>query len=100
MSGFDYPYTCPTIDKAIANAKQEIASHIESILTEVCPMLKMGHVEEMATDYTEAIYKDIEDAFESARKSNSDMRDEADDQITVLQERVEVLEHEIKQHEL
>lgn len=99
MSGFDYRHTCPIIDKAIASAKQEIESAIDSMLDEACPLFQGQAKREYVVDQGNAMYSALEHLFESVRDSNVDMRDAADDQITTLEEKIAELEARIEELE-
>ncbi len=96
---FDYGYTCPEIDAAINQAKAEIESHIDDILSDACGLLEKKQRAELAARYAEQLYHDLEGAFEKARSSNEKMRDAADDQISGLKDEVESLEARIDQLE-
>lgn len=94
---FDYPNTCPKIDKEIDKAKSVIQSHIESILEQACPFMSWPDVQKHAADFAESIYSDLESCFETVRSTNEDMRSEADSQIEDLIEEVRNLEHELRE---
>lgn len=102
--GFDYPNTCPKIDKAIDAAQDTIRRFLESLLEEACPLLPSARLpsarlSELADDNAKALYKDLEDAFETVRKANEDMRAEADSQISDLQSELADAEAQIEQLE-
>jgi len=97
--GFDYPNTCPKIDKAIDAAQDTIRRFLESLLEEACPLLPSARLLELADDNAKALYKDLEDAFETVRKANEDMRAEADSQISDLQSELADAEAQIEQLE-
>lgn len=97
--GFDYPNTCPKIDKAIGKAKDEIDSFINGLLDDACPLLPKQRREELAEGYARELYDNLEDAFETVRATNEDMRSEADSQISDLKSQLNDLELEVKQLE-
>ena len=101
MSGFDYRYTCPAIDKNIDDTKHIIESHISSIMLELSPLLQTlcnlpSEVQEWVDGATEDLYRELEDTFENLRSSNEDMRTSADLQIRELESELEDALIEIK----
>lgn len=96
---FDYGNTCPKIDKAIDEAKDEIEKFIIDLLDEASPLLDNRHRNALAKDYADSLYRNIEDAFESARKANEDMRGAADDQISDLKDEIESLNAQVSELE-
>ena len=94
---FDYPNTCPKIDSAISEAKEQMESYIEDILIEACGLLPDKTRRELAANYAYQLYRRIEDAFENVRSANVDMRDEADRQIGRLKDEIADLEAELKE---
>lgn len=94
---FDYPNTCPKIDKEIDKANGVIQSGIENLLEQACPFMSWPDVQRHATNFAEAIYYDLESCFETVRSTNEDMRCAADDQIGDLIEEVRILEHELQE---
>ena len=94
--GFDYPNTCPKIDKAINSAKSEIYKFLDDLLDEACPLLSRVTRGELADGYTSALYGALEDIFEDTRSTNEDMRKEADSQIEALKDEISNLEHELR----
>ena len=97
--GFDYQYTCPAIDRQINSAKQILHGFVRDLLEKACPLLSKQTLDELAEENAEALYKDLEDCFETVRRENEKMRDSANDQVTDLQERVRDLESEIERIE-
>ena len=93
---FDYPNTCPKIDSAISEAKEQMESYIEDILIDACGLLPDKTRREFAADYAKELYRRIEDAFENVRSANVDMRDEADRQIEKLKDEIADLEGELR----
>lgn len=94
---FDYPNTCPKIDKEIDKAKSIIQGFIESILEESCPLMGGPDVQKHASDFAYDLYQSLESCFETVRSSNEDMRSAADSQIEDLIEEVRNLEHELRE---
>lgn len=94
--GFDYPNTCPKIDKAISSARHQINSFLDELLDEACPLLPKRVRVELAESYADTLYGQLEDLFEETRRTNEDMREEAESQINDLKEEISNLEHELK----
>ena len=92
---FDYGNTCPKIDEAIRDAKWQIESFIDDLLTDACGLLPEKTRKELAADYAADLYNRIEDVFENVRSANSDMRDAADDQISDLKDEIESLKEQV-----
>lgn len=95
---FDYPNSCPKIDKAIEQAKRNIYGFINDLLDEACPLLPAARRDELATDYADRLYRDLEDGFETVRSTNEDMRRAADSQISDLMDKLNDVESELERH--
>lgn len=93
---FEFPYTCPKVDKAIGKAKSEIDSFLCELLEEACPLLPRAKLNEIAAEKADALYEILESIFEDVRSTNEDMRREAESQIDDLAERVANLESELE----
>jgi gas vesicle protein len=96
---FDYGDTCPKIDDAIREAKDQMESFIEDVLIEACGLLPDKTRRELAANYAADLYNRIEDAFENVRSANVDMREAADDQISKLKDEIESLKAQIAELE-
>ena len=88
---FDYKYTCSEIDKQITMLKDSLSDNLMDLISELNPMFADTEKEQ---DYREAwvdtIYSIAEECFEGVRKTNEDMRKEAEYQIEhVAEERDE-----------
>lgn len=92
---FDYPNTCPKIDKEINAAKAGVESFIDDLLEEVCPLLSVYTRRELVAGYVEKLYEELEPAFEAVRETNEDMRRSAEIQIGSCHEDIDTLESEI-----
>lgn len=92
---FDYPNTCPKIDRAISGAQATIDSFLCDLLDEACPLLPAKERDRLSAEYSESLYAKLEDAFETVRSTNVDMRSEAEDQIELLGEKLTDLEAEV-----
>ena len=95
--GFDFPNTCPTIDRKIKTAQVEMKSFINNLIEDICPYIPAKERENMADSYARELYASIEDCFEVVRNTNEEMRDEADRQITALQDQISDLEAVLKE---
>lgn len=97
--GFDYPNTCPRIDKQIDGAKNVMYRFVESLLEEACPLLSSETLQRLASENSDNLYRDLKDCFEVVRRTNEEMRSEADRQISVLQDRIADLEADLERAE-
>jgi len=98
-SSFDYPQTCPIIDKNIGEAKETIKSHLTDCINEICPYIPNEKAEELSNSWGDNLYNGISDCFEAVRKTNEDMRAEANNQIEKLISKVSDLKEQIKELE-
>ena len=96
---FDFGNTCPKIDKAIESAQKEIECFVDDLLIEASPLLPDKDRKELASKYALHLYRQLEDCFEMTRKSNEDMRDAADKQISDLKDEIADLEYQLKRLE-
>jgi hypothetical protein len=92
---FDYPNTCPRIDKQIASAKSVMHRFVESLLEEACPLLSSETLRRLASENADILYRDLEDCFEAVRSTNEEMRAEAVRQISELHDEVIDLKAEV-----
>jgi DNA-binding FrmR family transcriptional regulator len=93
---FDYPNTCPQIDKQIGAVRDEIFNFLNGLLKEACPLLDDKTLHEVADQNANLLYERIEDCFEVTRETNEKMRREAEKQIDALQSELTDLEHELQ----
>lgn len=77
MSGFKYPYTCDTIDAQIGKARGELIS----TMTEVFKDYDVSASFQEAQMAGEELFSVLSDVFENTRKTNQDIRCEADKQL-------------------
>jgi DNA repair exonuclease SbcCD ATPase subunit len=96
---FDYPNTCPKVDKHISGAESVIRTFVEGLLEEACPLLSSRSISDLSDERAKNLYSDLEPIFEGVRESNSEMRSEAERQIEDLQERIADLEAQVDQLE-
>ena len=95
-NGLDFSHTCPRIDKAISEVKNQIESYLSDYIGELCPLLPSFKVVELSRKWGEEMYNEISPAFESVRETNEDMRKAADEQISNLIDDIEDLRHQME----
>jgi gas vesicle protein len=95
-NSFDFPHTCPKIDKAIDSCKDSIESYLIDYISELSPMIPDEEVERIAKEWSKQMYDNISDCFESVRQTNEEMREEANRQISSLEDELESTKDEIK----
>jgi hypothetical protein len=95
-NSFDFAHTCPKIDRAIDQCKDNIEYSLIPIIQSICEHIPDEKAEELAKKYAKDIYEVVADCFESVRQTNEEMRDAANAQISDLEERIEFLEYDIK----
>lgn len=92
----DFKWTCPDIDSSLKDIQSSIEDNIKDLMAEVCPPLDgtpAGNI--LFNNYSLWIYEAIEPIVEEVRKTNSDMRDSAEKQISYLIEEMEDLKLQI-----
>ena len=99
---FDYPYTCPKIDKNITEFKDQLYQHIDNLISDHNELFyeqldKTKQLEEYIQQYVDNLYNDVEQIFETVRTSNSDIRDAAEYQLNEKQNIIDCLEAELNQ---
>lgn len=96
---FNYSHTCPDIDREIARAKENIEYFLNATVEELCPMFASVEDEknEWVAENTKMLYEDLEGCFEAVRKTNEDMRSEAEKQIEAVEEFKDELNDELEQ---
>ena len=100
---FDFPYTCPKIDKNIDEFKDQLFQHIDSILSDLNEPLynqlyQSKQLESYINNYVNNIYDDVKDIFETVRTSNNDIRDAAECQLSTKQNIINDLESELDEY--
>lgn len=100
MAGFDYPYTCPQIDRAITEAHSEINRFIDELIEQLSPVLYENMLHSTRTSlselYGDDLYRRLEKAFEAVRSSNQNIRSAAEAQIEQLEATVSELNSELQ----
>ena len=99
---FNYPYTCPKIDKNITEFKDQLYQHIDNLISDHNELFyeqldKTKQLEKYIQQYVDNLYNDVEQIFETVRTSNSDIRDAAEYQINEKQNIIDHLEAELNQ---
>lgn len=99
MSIFNYKYTCSDIDNEI----ERFTDNIQIFLDEYTEEILKADAEDISSikaDTKENFYaENAEDFFEAVRKTNSDMRDSAEEQLSTLTEEKEEVEEHIEELE-
>ena len=93
---FDFGITCPRIDKAIESAQKQIEGFVDELLMDASPLLPDKDRKELASRYALDLYRQLEDCFEMTRRSNEEMRDAADKQISDLKDEISDLEQQVE----
>ena len=99
---FDYPYTCPKIDKNITEFKDQLYQHIDNLISDHNELFyeqldKTKQLEKYIQQHVDNLYNDVEQIFEAVRTSNSDIRDAAEYQINEKQNIIDCLKTELNQ---
>lgn len=92
--GLDFNYTCGNIDSNIKDFKSVIEDCIDDILHDACPLFSGAEKTKFIQSQVEKIYNDCENIFEELRKCNSDMRDQAELQISELEDNLDNITYE------
>ena len=100
---FDYPYTCPKIDKNITEFKDQLYQHIDNLISDHNELFyeqldKTKQLEKYVQQYVDNLYNDVEYIFESVRESNSDIRSAAEYQVKEKQDIIDDLESELNEY--
>jgi len=103
--GFDFPYTCPDIDKAIDGVKKDLGDglykHLNKLHEEIEYSIKnnqaitQDELNGIISDTTSDLWNDIKDYFELVRDTNRGMRYRAEKQIKILECEISDLTNEI-----
>ncbi|WP_298751948.1 hypothetical protein [uncultured Arcobacter sp.] len=110
MSYFNFGYTCPIIDSNIKGFQEIVENYIRDIIFDVyqgkVSYADLDSNEDEQAEYrdyvistAECIYGDVESYFEGTRKTNEDIRNSAEKQITDLDEEIERLKYIISDKE-
>lgn len=94
---FDYPWTCPDIDRQISSIKEELICILDDAYQDACPLLESGQRRGLAEKEGSLAYDRIEDYIEEIRATNEKMRKAAEKQIEALTDEIANLESELKQ---
>lgn len=99
--GLNHGFTCPEIDKSIADAKEVIYDTFYDTLEELCPVIDMHSEAAIAwiKVASDSLYDSLEPVFEDLRSSNEDLRGSAETQIAELVNELEELEYKIQELE-
>jgi hypothetical protein len=95
MGYLDFPNTCPKIDVAISDMESIIDQNLEELILEICPLISPSTIRDILATNGKVIKDEISKHFETLRDLNSDMRDQAENQIGILIEEISDLEYEV-----
>lgn len=99
----DYGFTCPDLDKEIADAKSLIEDTFYETLQELNPLMEnlmhTPEAKEWVKQATDSLYSDLESIFENCRSINEGIRAAADQQIAECVSELEDVEYRIKELE-
>jgi hypothetical protein len=95
MGYLDFPNTCPKIDAAINDMKDIIDQNLEELILEICPLISPSTVRDILHSNGQTIKCELSKLFETLRDLNSDMRDQAENQLGILIEEISDLEYEV-----
>ena len=93
---FDYPHTCPTIDKEIDRCKSSLEDGISDIIIDVCPYIPSEVLAKISREKSSQLFESISNYFETVRESNQDIRGEACRKIDSLISEIEDLKSVIQ----
>lgn len=83
--GLDFNYTCGDIDNNISDFKSEIEDTLDQVLDAACPLLEGQPRIDFIKEWVDHTYKNCEPIFEDLRKTNEDMRQQAELQLSELE---------------
>lgn len=100
-TSFNYPNTCPTIDKNISEFEHVLHNEVEVIIRELCPVISeefsyTSVYKRLVENYVDNLYSQAQPIFENVRTCNSDMREEINHVIDSFVDEIEELQDEIK----
>lgn len=100
-TSFNYPHTCPHIDKNITHFQSELFGAVEEIVEYFSPAYKQDFegttiYKNIIESFVDSIYLKAESIIEDVRKCNSDIRDYAEKVIDNLVDEIGDLEEQIK----
>lgn len=91
--GFDYRYTCPTIDSNIKSIRQDLQNALGDLFNEY-GIIPADDTTEIADSFYMSF---IQYAIENIRETNEDIRKEAEKQIDKLETEIIMLKDEINE---
>ena len=101
-TSFNYPNTCPKIDKNIDNFRDCLKDFIEEFFNGYNPAIQntlgsySSQWKELLDSKVDELYNQAEPIFENVRTCNSDMRDEIEKTIDDFVDEIDDLQREIK----
>ncbi len=93
----DYGYTCSIIDDNEKDLKAEIESALINIINEFCPYVDETDKQVVMeiNNRTERLYDTISYLFENVRRTNEEMREQANRQISELENKIDEYKEDI-----
>ena len=88
---FNFPNTCPKIDRALTEVEQGLEKAISDLLEEACPFLDSRSLIRISEEKVKDFMKLVSPGFETVRELNSEMRYAAEVQIESLFEELNSL---------
>ena len=100
---FDYPHTCPKIDKNITEFKDQLYQLIDNLISDHNELFyeqlyKTKQLDKYVQQHVDNLYNDVEQIFEAVRTSNSDIRNAAEHQLSIKQNIIDDLESELDEY--
>ena len=97
----NFPHTCSAIDDGISNARNLIESTFGDFVSDLCHEAKIEYntyliLSRLTERYTDVLQDKIACIFEKVKRTNIDMRDAANRQLSQLEEEIEDLKKEIE----
>lgn len=91
---FKFPHTCTRID----SVQDSLRADVKEVLIDSLTYFKKHpnlHIPELAQDYMQTIYSLVVDSYEEIRKTNSDIREAAEEQIDSMEYDIDELRGEL-----
>jgi chromosome segregation ATPase len=96
----EYKYTCPDIEEQVDNIKHGLKDFVNNLLTKYAPDIKGDFKKTIVKEQSKLAYNDyIVNCIENVRKTNTELRKEAERQIETADSNVSELEDKIDELE-
>ena len=90
---FNFPYTCPRINSASNDIEHIVDTFIYEMLREQCANSSEDDIVVIAAEYTKQLLKQLSPIIEEVRQSNQDIRDAAENEISLLLNELDQIKH-------